>query len=140
MKATDKRVAMAAEQVIHRYLANKSHGFRNNVLPILPNKQEKATDDKEAVAKRVSAQNAEHSAEWQELLACNTAADLDAISQSYSPVFYKVYKLMKGIMGHYDFDSRFYDTEAGSTARSYVDDRKGCAPDKQWITVFDLHN
>jgi len=34
MKATDKRVAMAAEQVIHRYLANKSHGFRNNVLPI----------------------------------------------------------------------------------------------------------
>ena len=97
-------------------------------------------NDKEQVAKRVSAQNVGYSAEWQELLACNTAADLDAINGRHHLVFYKVYKLMKGIMGHYDFDSRFYDTEAGSTCRSYVDDRKGCAPGKQWITIFDLHN
>ena len=97
-------------------------------------------DNKEAVAKRVSEQNVAHSAEWQALLACNTVADLDKINGQHHLVFYKVYKLMKGVMGHYDFDSRFYDADAGSTGRSYVDDRKGCDPDKQWITVFDLHN
>ena len=96
---------------------------------------------KEGIAKRLSEKNAEYGAEWQALLACNTAAELGKIS-GLGPhyVFYKVYKLMKGVMGHYDFDSRFYDTASGSTGRSYVDERKGCDPNKQWITVFDLHN
>ena len=34
MSATDKRAAMAAKQAIRRYLTSKSHGRKNDVLPV----------------------------------------------------------------------------------------------------------
>jgi hypothetical protein len=100
------------------------------------------TKDRQGTAQAVSEQNAAYSAEWQKLLACNTADELEALVGGFHHhmMFYKVYKLMEGLLGHYSFDSRFYDVESGTIGREYVDERKGTDPSKQWITVFDLHN
>ena len=98
--------------------------------------------DREGAALRISKGNARDKKSWDDLLACQTSAELDALLTNghYCMTTYRVYGALILLTDQYCFNSGFYDMEDRTGRRCSVDDRKGSDPDNQWITVFDLHN
>jgi hypothetical protein len=98
--------------------------------------------DREGAALRISENNARDKKGWNALLACSTTDELEQhlCGNEFCLTTYKAYKALMLLVDQYCFDSIFYDMEAHTGRRRSVDDRKGCDPDHQWITVFDLHN